>query len=187
MSLFKHIRRTLPLVAGLLAAVFLCGAGGQSCSAEDIDHVFDPENFDSSDRPLEGTIEIREIIQLRRGTDKEEMVPTLFGDDLCLNTNVLLRSTDVKEIKAIPIEKQKPYYSLELKLTDRGKRHWIGLSLPNRGKHVAFLIDGLVYRTFVPRMLYDDVTDSVIVDGPFDPATAKKLESNSARNHFRSR
>ena len=185
MSLFKHIRRILPIVMGLLAAVLFCGAEGQSCSADDIDRVFDPENFDSSDRPLEGTIEIREIIRLRRGTDKEEWAPAMFGDDICLSTAVLLRSTDVKEIKAIPIEKQKPYYSLELKLTDRGKRHWIGLSLPNKGKHVAFLIDGLVYRTFVPRMLYDDVTDSIIVDGPFDPATAKKLESNSARNFFR--
>ena len=185
MSLFKHIRRTLPLVAGLFAAVLLCGAGGQSCDAEDIDHVFDPENFDSSNRPLEGVIEIREIIRLRRGTDKEEWAPTMFSDDICLNTAVLLKSSDVQEIKAIPLEKQKPYYSLELKLTDRGKRHWIGLSLPNKGKHVAFLIDGVVYRTFVPRMLYDDVTDSIIVDGPFDPATAKKLESNSARNYFR--
>ena len=185
MSLFKHIRRTLPLVAGLFAAVLLCGAGGQSCDADEIDRVFDPENFDTSSRPLEGVIEIREIILLRRGTDKEEMVPTMFSDDICLNTNILLRTADVKEIRAIPIEKQKPYYSLELKLTERGKRHWIGLSLPNKGKHVAFLIDGIVYRTFVPRMLYDDVTDSIIVDGPFDPATAKKLESNSARNYFR--
>ena len=184
MSLFKHIRRILPIVMGLLAAVLFCGAEGQSCSADDIDRVFDPENFDSSDRPLEGTIEIREIIRLRRGTDKEEWAPAMFGDDICLSTAVLLRSTDVKEIKAIPIEKQKPYYSLELKLTDRGKRHWIGLSLPNKGKHVAFLIDGIVYRTFVPRMLYDDVTDSVIVDGPFDPTTAKKLENNAARNYF---
>ena len=25
----------------------------------------------------------------------------------------------------------------------------------------------------------------VFVDGPFDPATAKRLESNSARNYFR--
>ena len=185
MSISKHIRRTLPVIVGLLAAVLFCGAEGQSCTADDIDHVFDPENFDTSNRPLEGVIEIREIIRLRRGTDKEEWAPTMFGDDICLNTAVLLRTSDVKEIKAIPLEKQKPYYSLELKLTDRGKRHWIGLSLPNKGKHVAFLIDGVVYRTFVPRMLYDDVTDSIIVDGPFDPATAKKLESNSARNYFR--
>lgn len=185
MSLLKHIRRTLPVVIGLLAAVLFCGAEGQSCTAEDIDRVFDPENLDTSNRPLEGVIEVREIIRLRRGTDKEEWAPAMFGDDICLNTAVLLRPSDVKEIKAIPLEKNKPYYSLELKLTDRGKRHWIGLSLPNKGKHVAFLIDGVVYRTFVPRMLYDDVTDSIIVDGPFDPATAKKLESNSARNYFR--
>ena len=185
MSVFKYIRRALPVAMLLFSAVFCCGAGGQSCTAEDVDRVFDPENFDTSDRPLEGIIEIQEIIRLRRGTEKEIMAPTMFGDDICLNKTILLDSADVKEIKAIPIEKQPPYCSLELKLTDRGRRHWIGLSLPNKATHVAFIIDGIVYRTFVPRLLYDDVTTSVIVDGPFDPATAKKLEDNSARNYFR--
>ena len=183
MALFKHIRRTLPAAALFFAAVFCCGAG-KSCNADDIDHVFDPENLDMSNRPLEGIIEVQEVIRLRRGTDKEIMMPAWFSDDICLNRTVLLSSADVKEVKAIPIEKQPPYCSLELKLTDRGKRRWIGLSLPNKGTHVAFLIDGMVYRTFVPRMLYDDITDSIIVDGPFDPTTAKKLESNAARNYF---
>lgn len=185
MGLARTIRRTLPVAMLLFAAVFCCGAGAKSCSADDIDHAFDPENFDTSSRPLEGIIEIQEIITLRRGTDKEIMAPTMFGDDICLNKAILLDSADVKEIKAIPIEKNPPYCSLELKLTDRGRRHWIGLSLPNRKTHVAFIIDGIVYRTFVPRLLYDDVTDSIIVDGPFDPATAKKLESNAPRNYFR--
>ena len=185
MSVFKHIRRALPVVMLLFTAVFCCGAGAQSCSAEDIDRMFDPENLDTSDRPLEGLIEIQEIIHLRRGTDKEVMAPTLFGDDICLNKAILLDSADIKAIKAIPIEKQPPYCSLELKLTDRGRRHWIGLSLPNKATHVAFIVDGIVYRTFVPRLLYDDVTTSIIVDGPFDPATAKRLEENSERNFFR--
>ena len=185
MSFSKHIRRALPVVMLLFTAVFCCGAGAQSCSADDVDRVFDPENFDTSDRPLEGLIEIQEIIRLRRGTDKEIMAPTLFGDDICLNKTILLDSADVRKINAIPIEKHPPYCSLELKLTDRGRRHWIGLSLPNRATHVAFIVDGIVYRTFVPRILYDDVTDSVIVDGPFDPATAKRLEANSKRNFFR--
>lgn len=185
MSVFKHVRRALPVFMLLFAAVFCCGAGAQSCSAEDIDRMFDPENLDTSDRPLEGLIEIQEIIHLRRGTEKEIMAPTMFGDDICLNKTILLDSADVKEIKAIPLEKQPPYCSLELKLTDRGRRHWIGLSLPNKATHIAFIIDGIVYRTFVPRLLYDDVTTSVIVDGPFDPATAKRLEENSERNFFR--
>ena len=185
MGFMKHIRRAIPVVMLVFTAVFCCGAGAQSCSAEQIDNMFDAENLDMSSRPLEGIIEIQEIITLRRGSDKEVMAPTMFGDDICLNKAILLDSADVKEIKAIPIEKMPPYYSLELKLTDRGRRHWIGLSLPNKSTHVAFIVDGIVYRTFVPRLLYDDVTDSVIVDGPFDPATAKRLESNSARNYFR--
>ena len=185
MSLSKNIRRALPVVMILFSAVFCCGAGGGSCTAEDVDHVFAPENFDTSDRPLECLIEIQEIIRLRRGTEKDVMAPTMFGDDICLNKTVLLDSADIKKIKAIPIEKMPPYYSLELQLNERGRRHWIGLSLPNKATHVAFVVDGIVYRTFVPRLFYDDVTTSIIVDGPFDPATAKRLESNSARNYFR--
>jgi hypothetical protein len=185
MNILKQIRNKLSGLALLSAAFLFCGMAGGTCNPDDIDHMLDPENLDMSDRPLEGIIEIQEIIRLRRGTDKEIMAPTMFGDDICLNKEILLDSADVKKIKAIPIEKQPPYYSLELKLTDRGKRHWIGLSLPNRSTHVAFIIDGIVYRTFVPRLLYDDVTDSIIVDGPFDPATAKRLEENSARNYFR--
>ena len=185
MNILKHIRRPFPGFLLLVAAVFFCGASGRGCDADQIDHMLDPENLDMSDRPLEGIVSIQEIITMRRGTDKEVTAPSMFGDDLCLNKAVLLDSAEIISVKAIPIDKDPPYCSLELKLTDRGRRHWIGLSLKNKGNHVAFLVDGLVYRTFVPRLLYDDVTTSIIVDGPFDPATAKKIEENSARNHFR--
>jgi len=185
MNILKQIRRHLPGFALLSAAFLFCGSAGRACSPDDIDHMLDPENLDMSSRPLEGVVSIREIVTLRRGTDKEVLLPAMFCDDMCLNKTVLLDSSDILSIKAIPIDKQPPYYSLELKLSDRGKRHWIGLSLPNKGNHVAFIIDGMVYRTFVPRLIYDDVTTSVIVDGPFDPTTAKMLESNSSRNHFR--
>ena len=185
MNILKQIRQKLSGLALLSAAFLFCGMAGGTCNPDEIDHMLDPENLDMSDRPLEGVVSIREIITLRRGTDKEEIFPAMFSDDICLNKTVLLDSSDIESIKAIPIDKQPPYYSLELKLSDRGKRHWIGLSLPNKGNHVAFLIDGMVYRTFVPRLFYDDISTSIVVDGPFDPTTAKKLESNSARNYFR--
>ena len=185
MNLLKQIRQKLPGLALLTAAFLFCGMAGGTCNPDDIDHMLDPENLDMSNRPLEGIVTIREIITLRRGTDKEELVPAMYYDDLCLKKAVLLDSSDILSIKAIPLEKQPPYYSLELKLSDRGKRHWIGLSLPNKGNHVAFLIDGMVYRTFVPRLFYDDVSTSIVVDGPFDPTTAKMLERNASRNHFR--
>jgi len=185
MNLLKQIRQKLPGLALLSAAFLFCGSAGRACNPDDIDHMLDPENLDMSDRPLEGIVSIQEIITLRRGTDKEVLAPAMYFDDLCLNRAVLLDSSDILSIKAIPLKKQPPYYSLELKLTDRGKRHWIGLSLPNKGNHVAFLIDGMVYRTFVPRLFYDDVSTSIVVDGPFDPATAKKLEANASRNHFK--
>ena len=185
MNLLKQIRQKLAGLALLTAAFLFCGMAGGTCNPDDIDHMLDPENLDMSNRPLEGIVTIREIITLRRGTDKEELVPAMYFDDLCLKKSVLLDSSDIESIKAIPLEKQPPYYSLELKLSDRGKRHWIGLSLPNKGNHVAFLIDGMIYRTFVPRLFYDDVSTSIVVDGPFDPTTAKMLERNASRNHFR--
>ena len=141
MSLFKLIRRSLPLVAGLLAAVFLCGAGGQSCSAEDIDHVFDPENFDSS---------------------------------------------EITNIQPIPIPGDQGFYNLRFDLTERGRKLWINLSVQHKGQELAFVIDGTVYRGIKPRLISDEAT-TVIVDGPFDQATALALQNNAKFNYYKMR
>ena len=94
MNLLKQIRHKLPGLALLSAAFLFCGSAGRACDPDDIDHMLDPENLDMSSRPLEGIVSIQEIITLRRGTDKEVLVPAMYTDDLCLNKNVLLEFLD---------------------------------------------------------------------------------------------
>ena len=60
---------------------------------------------------------------------------------------------------------------------------WIGLSVPNQRNQLAFVIDGMFYRSFQPRLIYDDVTDEIIIDGPFDKATALEIQNQSQKNH----
>ena len=71
-------------------------------------------------------------------------------------------------------------------LTDRGHKLWINLSVQHKGQQLAFVIDGTVYRGFVPRQIADNAL-SVIVDGPFDQATAMALQNNAKYNYFKMR
>lgn len=75
MGFVKHIRRAIPVVMLVFTAVFCCGAGAKSCTSEDIDNMFDAENLDMSKRPLEGIIEIQEIITLRGAPTRKSWRP----------------------------------------------------------------------------------------------------------------
>ena len=87
----------------------------------------------------------------------------------------MISSKDIEEVKIEPRASDPDMYDLHLYLTERGRKMWIGLSVPNRNTELAFVVDGLMYRKFIPRMLYDDSTRDIIVDGPFDPATAQEI------------
>ena len=98
----------------------------------------------------------------------------------------LLDSSEIKYIQPIPIPGDQGFYNLRFDLTDRGHKLWINLSVQHKGAQLAFVIDGTVYRGFVPRQIADDAL-SVIVDGPFDQATAMALQNNSKYNYFKMR
>ena len=72
---------------------------------------------------------------------------------------------------------------LRLNLTPAGGAIWRQLSVDHRTDTttLAFVVDGVLYRTFRPRFLYDN-TDTVVIDGPFDEPMALNLEANSIRN-----
>ena len=99
----------------------------------------------------------------------------------------LLDSSEVKYIQPVPIPGDQGFYNLRLDLTERGRKLWINLSVQHKGTELAFVIDGTVYRGFVPRMLDDDADMDVIVDGPFDQATALSLQNTAKFNYFKLR
>ena len=48
---------------------------------------------------------------------------------------------------------------------------------------LAFLIDGVFYRTVMPDRISTENEDLVYLRGPFDPVTAKALKNNATLNH----
>ena len=191
----KHITRSglrapARLAALVLAAASFCllaSCGGSASS------ILDPLNVDSKSdvyKPVVGepgefgVVSIHEIIRHKRGADKEIEVETMFGDEIVIDRNPLLDSSDIISIEAIAVNDLPGFYKLRLHLTQDGGKAWRKLSVENRDNSstsLAFLIDGVSYRTFKPRFLYSD-SDTVVIDGPFDEPAALNLEANAIRN-----
>ena len=198
----KHITRSRLRVPGRLAALLLAASafcllaacGGSASS------ILDPLNVDNKEdvyKPMVGepgefgVVSIHEIIRYKRGADKEIEVESMFGDEIVVDKNPLLDSSDIISIEAIAVNDLPGFYKLRLHLTQDGGKSWRKLTLENRdnssstSNSLAFLIDGVAYRTFKPRFLYSS-EDSVVIDGPFDEPSALNLEANAIRNfmHF---
>ena len=159
--------------------------------------ILDPLNVDGKDEVYKpvvgepgefGVVSIHEIIRHKRGAEKEIEVETMFEDEIIIDRNPLLDSSDIISIEAIAINDLPGFCKLRLHLTQDGGKSWRKLRLDSRDTNapsLAFVIDGISYRTFKPRFLYSS-EDSVVIDGPFDEPTALNLEANAIRNfmHF---
>ena len=187
----KHTFRFLCAASCLAASVLLTSCNGSGTN------ILDPLNVDNKEEVYKpvvgepgeyGVVSIHEIIRHKRGAEKEIEVETMFEDEIIVDRNPLLDSSDIISIEAIAINDLPGFYKLRLNLTQEGGKIWRKLSLDSRDSNaasLAFLIDGVSYRTIKPRFLYSD-RDIVIVDGPFDEPTALNLEANAIRNfmHF---
>ena len=187
----KHTFRFLCAASCLAASALLASCDGSASS------ILDPLNVDGKDdvyKPVVGepgefgVVSIHEIIRHKRGAEREIEIGTMFEDEIIIDKNPLLDSSDIISIEAIAINDLPGFYKLRLHLTQEGGKSWRKLSLENRDSSapsLAFVIDSVSYRTIKPRFLYSD-QDTVIVDGPFDEAAALNLEANAIRNfmHF---
>ena len=191
MTTTKHTFRFLCAASCLAAFILLASCNGSASS------ILDPLNVDNKEEVYKpvvgnpgevGVVSIHEIIRHKRGAEKAIEVETMFEDEIIVDKNPLLDSSDIISIEAIAINDLPGFYKLRLNLTQEGGKIWRKLSLDSRDSNAAsldFLIDGVSYRTIKPRFLYSD-RDIVIVDGPFDEPTALNLEANAIRNfmHF---
>jgi len=185
----KHFtgRAARRLAAFCLAAFCLVSCGGGA------KNIFDPLGVDEKDddvytpvvgEPGEvGVVSIHELVRHKRGGENEIEISSMFEDEVIINKNPLLDSSDIISIEAIAINDLPGFYKLRLNLTQDGGKLWRKLSALDRDKSpsLAFVIDNVLYRTFKPRFLYSDA-DTVVVDGPFDEAAALNLEANAIRN-----
>ena len=201
MTITKHSKRIparTPLAS--LRAAFrlapLCLAVSCLVSCEGGSNIFDPLNVDEKEEvytPVVGApgeicvVSIHEIIRHKRGDAKELEIGSMFEDEIVIDKTPLLDSSDIISIEAIAINDLPGFYKLRLHLTLEGGKIWRKLSVRERNTSpsLAFVIDGVLYRTFEPRFLYT-TEDTVVVDGPFDEPAALNLEANAIRNfmHF---
>jgi len=180
----KIIRRLLAPAALICSAIFCCGY--HSCDREEVRLYFDPDNWEEMQKPPKNVVSIHEVIRNRQGDGIERTVSSYFGGEVTIHSMQLLDSSEIKDIQFIPIPGDQGFYNLRFDLTERGRMLWINLSVQHKGTQLAFVIDGTVYRGFVPRQIDDEAT-SVIVDGPFDQATAMAIQNNAKFNYFKMR
>ena len=180
----KTIRKLLAPAALICSALFCCGY--HSCDREEVRLYFDPDNWEEMQKPPKNVVSIHEVIRNKQGEGIERTVASYFGGEVTIHSMQLLDSSEIKDIQFIPIPGDQGFYNLRFDLTERGRMLWINLSVQHKGTQLAFVIDGTVYRGFVPRQIADDAT-SVIVDGPFDQATAMALQNNAKFNYFKMR
>ena len=181
----KIFRKLLAPAALLCSVIFCCGY--HSCDHEEVNLYMDPENWEEMQRPPKNVVSIHEVIRHKSGDSIERSVASYFGGNVTIHSMQLIDSSEIKNITYIPIPGDQGFYNLRLDLTERGRKLWINLSVQHKGTELAFVIDGTVYRGFVPRMLDDDADMDVIVDGPFDQATAMALQNNAKYNYFKMR
>lgn len=182
--MFNKIRNIVLQACIVVLAVFSCGY--HSCDATEKEILSDPSNWAATQEPPKNVVSIHKIIKRRSGDGVEQTIKAYFEDDVTINKLQELDSSEILSITAVPISGS-DNYNLLLNLTERGRKMWVALSVASKGLPMAFVVDGMMYRRFIPRVLANDSISSVLVDGPFDRATALGIQNQSKLNYYKKR
>lgn len=174
--------RFLMLCCTVFLGLLLMGSEGTGCQFLD-----DPEEFLDGESQIQPkyVVSVHEVIKYPRGNSMEQDVDSFFGKGVCVNRMYYLHSKDIMNIEAVRRFDNPDFYDLKLTLSPRGVKLWSAFAVLTRvdRKEMAFLIDGIYYRTFAPAILLDPEVNTVTVEGPFDPATASGLMKNVRKNY----
>lgn len=119
-------------------------------------------------------IAVNQLVQYPRAEKLEQEISTFDGRTLWVNVNPFVHSKYIESITRQPIPDKPGFYSLTIKLNERGVRLWMHMAVTMKHHNMCFVIDGLSYRVFKPEMV-DEKTALVNVHGPFDDYTSKAL------------
>ncbi len=132
-------------------------------------------------------ITINQIVQYPRAKRIERQIETFSGRKVWININSFIHSKVIKKIELIPNKKKIGFYDLKLFMNRRGRLRWMQLSTGFKNEPLAFVIDGIFYRSFIPQPMVgdydtDEQTTYVVIEGPFDKGTAEALVESAPTN-----
>lgn len=157
---------------------------GLLCSCELMDSI--SESAKESEKPeetAEYVISVHEIIKYPKATMLEKEIPSFGGTTVWVNTNPFLHSRNIMKVDIVE-ERDKPgFFDLKLTLDRRGRMMWTNLAVNFKGEKLACVIDGVFYRSFSPEQLDDDLDTEVMIQGPFDKATAMAIQKFSEKDY----
>lgn len=131
-------------------------------------------------------ITVNQIVQYPRATRLEREIATISGQKIWINVNPFIHSNSIKKVELLPIEGKENYYDLLLNLDYQGKLIWMQLSAQFAHEPLAFIIDGVCYKTFIPERIMKGVSDEEVkvkVKGPFAKPIAEEIRDFSVPNY----
>jgi hypothetical protein len=132
-------------------------------------------------------ITINQIIKYPRARKIERQIGTFSGRTIWININSFIHSNVIKKIELAPNKSKNGFYDLKLFMNRRGRLRWMQLSTGFKNQPLAFVIDGIFYRSFIPKPMVgdydnDENTTYVVIEGPFDKGTAEALVKSAPTN-----
>ena len=127
-------------------------------------------------------LSIHEVVRYPRSEELDLEVTTFDGKRIYINTNSMIHSRNISKIEITLNKKDPQFCDLKLTLDRRGKMLWGNLATMFKGRDVALMVDGILYRVFKPAQLGEEA-EAVIITGPFDRNTALNIAKNSEKNY----
>jgi hypothetical protein len=129
-------------------------------------------------------ITVHEIIRYPRGMKElEKQVPTFSGQSIWINANPFLHSKSIKSVELLPNAESPEFFDLKLDLDRHGALVWMQLSVGLTRQSLAFVVDGVYYRSFRIDEHTSEADRVVIIKGPFDKVTAEALKKHAKSNY----
>ena len=170
----------------MLSAALVIAAGCDTMKVLENTELFNENNLVQTP---EYVLSFHEVVKYPKAEMLEREMETLKGESIYININSYLHSRIIKKVDLVPIKGATGAYDLSITLDKRGKMLWGNLSLQFKKQKVAMLVDGIVYRTFVPEpMPMDPLAPEepeavVLIRGPFDANTAGNIVKHSETNY----
>jgi len=125
-------------------------------------------------------ISLHKIVKYPRAKILHRTIEGFDGIPISVNVNSFAHSKVIKKIELIERDSKITSYDLKIFFNRAGRLRWMQLSAGFRSEPMAFVIDGVFYRTFLVKPMigeYDNDEDTcVVIKGPFDETTANELK-----------